>query len=249
MLNNNLLKSGERPFLKSDLERLNQQAETGKNEPSEAGRSLKSEYDYGSKRKFVDVLGNVNKKNTFNLGGGNQTQDDLKSIRSKYSEVSRQQRDVNKAGLKESTLPSIDEYEEIRLVNAKGETIELNHDQLLYLANLCKEKAAEAGGMFNQERDVSDMTQKELGYEMLKQMKIGEGLTKEQQYELENIASGGVTVEAKQGKKLFRDNMAENSDEFKQLGTLHRDGRAINYFPQETKANFSSRPQNIKADD
>lgn len=40
-------------------------------------------------------------------------------------------------------MPSIDEYEEIRLVNSKGETIELNQEQLLYLANLCKEKANE----------------------------------------------------------------------------------------------------------
>lgn len=59
-------------------------------EQSEAGRSMKSEYDYGSKRKFVDVLGNINKKNTFKLDqfetkkGG-----DHASIRSKYTEISR----------------------------------------------------------------------------------------------------------------------------------------------------------------
>ena len=41
-------------------------------------------------------------------------------------------------------MPSIDEYEEIRLVNSKGETIDLNQDQLLYLARLCNERAAEA---------------------------------------------------------------------------------------------------------
>jgi hypothetical protein len=71
VLNSNLHKSNERPFGKAELDRLNsQQAETAKPEPSEAGRSLKSEYDYGSKRKFVDVLGNVNKKNTFVLTGG-----------------------------------------------------------------------------------------------------------------------------------------------------------------------------------
>ena len=42
-------------------------------------------------------------------------------------------------------MPSIDEYEEIRLVNSKGETIELNKDQLLYLAKLCNEKAEQTG--------------------------------------------------------------------------------------------------------
>ena len=37
-----------------------QGTETAK-EASEPGRSVKSEYDYGSKRKFVDVLGNSRK--------------------------------------------------------------------------------------------------------------------------------------------------------------------------------------------
>lgn len=74
-------------------------------------------------------------------------------------------------------MPSIDEYEEIRLVNAKGETIELNQEQLLYLAKLCNEKAALAGR--EQGRDAQDMTQKEIGYEMLKALNLGDGLTKE----------------------------------------------------------------------
>ena len=34
---------------------------------SETGRSVASEYDYGSKRKFVDVLGNVKKEGLANL--------------------------------------------------------------------------------------------------------------------------------------------------------------------------------------
>lgn len=84
---------------------------------------------------------------------------------------------------------------------------------------------------------------------MLKQLNVGDGLTKEQQEELENIANGEVAIQAKRGKKLFRDNMAENSDEFKQLGTLHRDGRVINYYPQDAKANFSSKPQNVRTED
>jgi len=91
VLNNNMNKALDRPFAKSDLDRLNQLAETGKKEPSEAGRSLKSEYDYGSKRKFVDVLGNVNKKNTFNLQKMDPKNEELKSVRSKYSEINKQQ--------------------------------------------------------------------------------------------------------------------------------------------------------------
>lgn len=75
------------------------------------------------------------------------------------------------------------------------------------------------------------MTQKELGYEMLKKMKLGEGLSKEQQEMLEKMASGGIDIETRGGKKLFRDNMAENSNDFKQLGTLHREQRSLEYVP------------------
>lgn len=122
VLNKNLILSSERPLGKAELEKLNsQQPETTKAEPTEAGRSMKSEYDYGSKRKFVDVLGNVNKKNTFMLTGGLNQQDDMKSVRSKYTEISRRQ-----GANQKETMPSIDEFEEIRLVNSKGETIELN---------------------------------------------------------------------------------------------------------------------------
>jgi len=59
---------------------------------------------------------------------------------------------------------------------------------------------------------------------------------------------GGVTIKPKQGKKLFTDNMVENSEDFKQLGTLHREQRQVQYFPQEARINFSSRPQNMKED-
>jgi len=62
-------KSIDKGFARGDLEKLNQQTNGDPNkQPSEAGRSLKSEYDYGSKRKFVDVLGNINSSNTFKLG-------------------------------------------------------------------------------------------------------------------------------------------------------------------------------------
>lgn len=99
MLNSNLTKSKDKPFLKSDLEKLNQQnsGDGVQKEASEAGRSLKSEYDYGSKRKFVDVLGNVNKKNTFNLEQAADKNNELASVRSRYSEISRQ----NKTSYKE----------------------------------------------------------------------------------------------------------------------------------------------------
>ena len=38
-------------------------------------------------------------------------------------------------------------------------------------------------------------------------------------------------------------NYHENSDEYKQLGTLHRENRIFKYFPQDEKDEFSSKPQ------
>ena len=35
--------------------------------PTDEGRSMRSEYDYGSKKKFVDVLGNIKKDGLANL--------------------------------------------------------------------------------------------------------------------------------------------------------------------------------------
>jgi len=46
---------------------------------------MKSEYDYGSKRKFVDVLGNINRKNAITFDKLDGKQNDVASMRSKYS--------------------------------------------------------------------------------------------------------------------------------------------------------------------
>lgn len=115
VLNNNML---HKSVKKSDLARLNQnQAEvTFVPEQSEAGRSMKSEYDYGNKKKFVDVLGNVNKKNTFNVDmTRNQKGVDQASVRSKYTDISRT--NGKQAGYNDQPMAPIDEFEEIRLVN------------------------------------------------------------------------------------------------------------------------------------
>ena len=53
----NMNKESEK-LSRADLDSLNRANPTNAGVPSEAGRSIKSEYDYGSKRKFVDVLGN-----------------------------------------------------------------------------------------------------------------------------------------------------------------------------------------------
>jgi len=62
--------------------------------------------------------------------------------------------------------------------------------------------------------------------------------------EAEMIAYGGVP-DAKNRKKHFDNNMAANSEGFKQLGNLHREKRVTEYFPQDERDLFGPKPQNM----
>ena len=44
-------------------------------------------------------------------------------------------------------------------------------------------------------------------------------------------------------KKMFSFNYHSNSDEYKNLGNLHREKRVVEYFPQDDKLEFSTKPQ------
>lgn len=115
-------------------------------------RSIKSEYDYGSKKKFVDVLGNVKgkMKDTGNglkglealrdhEGNKNMESASVRSKMSKYSMASSmRRRQANMNADMGDTMP-IPEEDEInmqrmlKLVDKDGKTIELSAEQLLLL--------------------------------------------------------------------------------------------------------------------
>ena len=44
-------------------------------------------------------------------------------------------------------------------------------------------------------------------------------------------------------KKMFAFNYHSNSDDFKNLGNLHREKRVVEFFPQDEKCTFSTKPQ------
>tara|TARA_B110000503_G_C7021586_1_gene360015 strand:+ start:232 stop:648 length:417 start_codon:yes stop_codon:yes gene_type:complete len=44
-------------------------------------------------------------------------------------------------------------------------------------------------------------------------------------------------------KRLYSFNQHSNSDEYKNLGTLHKDKRVVEYYPQDDKQEFSTKPQ------
>ena len=41
---------------------------------------------------------------------------------------------------------------------------------------------------------------------------------------------------------MYTFNQHSNSDEYKNLGNLHKDGRVVEYFPQDDKYEFSTKP-------
>ena len=44
-------------------------------------------------------------------------------------------------------------------------------------------------------------------------------------------------------KRLYSFNQHSNSDEYKNLGTLHKDKRVVEYYPQDERLEFSTKPQ------
>mmetsp|Transcript_24630 Transcript_24630/g.38273 ORF Transcript_24630/g.38273 Transcript_24630/m.38273 type:complete len:99 (+) Transcript_24630:832-1128(+) len=44
-------------------------------------------------------------------------------------------------------------------------------------------------------------------------------------------------------KKMFSFNYHSNSEDYKNLGNLHREKRVVEYFPQDDKLEFSTKPQ------
>ena len=44
-------------------------------------------------------------------------------------------------------------------------------------------------------------------------------------------------------KKMFSFNYHANSEEYKNLGNLHKDKRVMEYYPQDDRLEFSTKPQ------
>jgi hypothetical protein len=55
--------------------------------------------------------------------------------------------------------------------------------------------------------------------------------------------AGQDSSEAVNKKRMFSFNYHDNSDDYKNLGTLHRENRTVDYFPQDEKHDFSTKPQ------
>ena len=47
----------------------------------------------------------------------------------------------------------------------------------------------------------------------------------------------------KANKRMYAFNYHDNSDDYKNLGTLHKENRTVEYYPQDEKEDFTTKPQ------
>ena len=214
-------------------------------------RSIKSEYDYGSKKKFVDVLGNVRGKMKDTSGNGLKGLEALRthegnknmettSQRSKMSIASSRLRHINRT-IDHGAQYSIPEEDEmnmqrmLKLVDKDGKTIELSAEQLLLLEQL------------SQQQNLADLTERQK--ELLKSINFDDLQNLDPEYINEILDQSGMQIPYKSktidrtNKRMYSFNYHQNSDDYKNLGTLHKEKRTVDYFPQDHKQDFSTKPQ------
>ena len=138
-------------------------------EQKEDLRSLKSEYDYGAKRKFVDVLGNVKKANGLeglkdHPGAKNMEAASVRSQKSKLSSMSSVKRRYNSIATKNlanGVEPINEEQAEgqlFSLTDKQGNVVHLTEEQLKLLEVL------------SNQQNLANMTEKQ--QEILKNIKM-----------------------------------------------------------------------------
>ena len=199
-------------------------------------RSLPSEYDYGSKRKFLDVLGNVSisqklkqiraQQELMNMSKANGS---VKSGMSKKSQVSRRteySRAQAPAPIDELLDDEDDQSEAVPedFTNCRKCGTELTEDEKIINARLVNE-AMVAG------RDTSMFPLRlECFMESLGKVQQNKRDTNEKKYSNMKESKG---VFFPSNKRIFDANMFQCSEDFKQLGTLHHENRAAEYYPLE----------------
>lgn len=127
-------------------------------------------------------------------------------------------------------------------MDGQGNKIELNQQQKEYLTSLSKagESQRKEPSMAEEVAPVDEAP--DVDYNVLRNMNPVE-LNKILQENKEVLAvGGGLKTQLLSKKKLFNDTQFQNSEEFKALGNMSTENRVINYFPQDDKNNFGTRP-------
>lgn len=121
------------------------------------------------------------------------------------------------------------------MFDEEGNPIELTQEQIRLIESLDKQKKE------------SELTAEQ--EKMLKSINL-EDLQNIDLKQINNLLdSNGVQIPFQSktidrtNKRMYSFNYHANSDEYKNLGNLHKEKRVIEYFPQDDKLEFSTRPQ------
>ena len=123
----------------------------------------------------------------------------------------------------------------LKLVDKDGKTIELSAEQLLLLEEL------------SQQQSLSELTERQKT--LLKSINFDDLQNLDPEYINEILDQSGMQIPYKSktidrtNKRMYSFNYHQNSDDYKNLGTLHKDKRTVDYFPQDQKQDFSTKPQ------
>jgi hypothetical protein len=149
------------------------------------------------------------------------------------------------------TLENINEEDEFLLIDKSGNAYDLNKDQLSYLKSLsgCGSEANKDKIEHAKKERLEDIDEEQipvdLDFEVLNNLNPVE-LNKILDDNKEEMM--GVDPKHKSlltHKKQYLKTNAHNSEDFKELGNLHKDQRAVEYFPGEDRHAFESKPQNF----
>lgn len=111
----------------------------------------------------------------------------------------------------------------LKLVDKDGKTIELSAEQLLLLEQL------------SQQQNLAELTERQK--ELLKSINFDDLQNLDPEYINEILDDSGMEIPYKSkildrsNKRMYSFNYHQNSDDYKNLGTLHREKRTVDYFP------------------
>lgn len=126
-------------------------------------------------------------------------------------------------------IPEEDELDQrmLKLVDKNGKTIELSAAQLLLLEQL------------SQQQNLAELSEGQK--ELLKSINFDDLQNLDPEYINEILDESGMQIPYKSktidrtNKRMYSFNYHQNSDDYKNLGTLHKDKRTVDYFPQDQK--------------
>ena len=139
----------------------------------------------------------------------------------------------NEMGIDAALPGSSDNKMHLNLIDKKtGKTIQLTAEHLILLEQLSRQN------------DLSQLTEEQ--QDLLASIDFDELQNLDPAQISAILEQSGIagqsTGDPKNKKRMFSFNYHDNSDDYKNLGTLHRENRTVDYFPQDEKQDFSTKP-------